>query len=727
MHDLIITLITRIQHMIKYYKYLFITYCFLYFSSISIAQQVRIQDPKNTLKLYSADIKEAVISIKPQGLFVEFGIYITYAVPNELGLSTKDTFEIQHFFQLPEKAIVNDSWLWVNKEIMQANVLDRWSAFNIYEGIVNRRRDPSVLYKNFGNNYEFRVFPLAAGKNFRKVKISVLIPSVWKDGKLAADLPLSILRGANRNADLRLIAYETQEWKNPFLSGSSTFRQEKDSLLGPIYSAQISSADLKSQQEISVVYSGEKSNGIYFSHSLDKNNTDQGFYQLAVRPKDLLPISVIKPRKVLILLDHDETNSLVSAQAILQNLRSYLLNNFDARDSFNIFFNKLNIKRISQDWIPADSINIANAIGQLSLGSVSLLRTGLYESYDFLRGHEGGTLLVFSADQTINNQIVAQKFKDELFAEYLTLPPTYVVDYSNFSTTVTWNQGTYYYGNELFYLILTSNTFGNHIHVQKYPENYSLNRATGEILNQMDNNQIGDKQIELHLKPKTGICFERFELFPDQLNNSKTLFQCGRFKGNLPFQLEVTVISKSNVEERSINLPMNTYNLNNEKFSQIHAGLKVMDLDSRSALSNIQINNIIEISKQNRVLSKYTAFLALEPGMQIPCTNCVDETKTGGNVADNDIVADSVKVIIFPNPFSDRVTIDISGHNINESKGDFEIYNAQGLLVKKFDDVNFSDDKVRLEWDGSLQPAGLYILRIKSADFEIKRKLHKIE
>ena len=47
---------------------------------------------------------------------------------------------------------------------MKADILERSTAFNIYEGIVNRRKDPSVLYKNQEDAYEFRIFPLPGQK-----------------------------------------------------------------------------------------------------------------------------------------------------------------------------------------------------------------------------------------------------------------------------------------------------------------------------------------------------------------------------------------------------------------------------------------------------------------------------------------------------------------------------------------------------------------------------------
>ena len=708
-----------------HFYFLFFTSCLFVFSTLS-AQQMRIQDPKNTWRIYSADIKEALISIKPHGLFIEYGIYLSYSAPDDFGLTPKDTFEVQHYFQLPEKAIVNDSWLWVNDNIMQAKVLDRWSAFNIYEGIVNRRRDPSILYKNTETNYEFRIFPLAGGKNIRKVKISFLVPADWKDGRLSSDLPLSMFNGAGKVPDLKLIAYENSEWNSPSLSISPGFQQEADSLLGPIKTAVIKSSDLKSQSAISIVYHGAQKGGIYFSHYADKNKTDEGIYQLAVNPKALLPANSKKPRKILILIDHDESSSLATSEELLRGIKMNLLSNLEPGDSFNIFYNKLTIKKISQDWLPADSASINYSLSQITPGSTSSLKAGLSASYEFLNRHPGGSLLVFSADQSLSNQAVGQKFKDELVREYKYLAPTFVVDYANFSTTLTWYNGTYYYGNELFYLILTTNTLGNQIHILKYPENLSLQKAITEMLYSIDNNQFGDKSIELTLKPLNGACFDRIEYNSSAENPSKPILQCGRYKGSLPIQLETTVVANGEIHFNSLILPVYTANVSNEKFIQILAGLKINDQEARGTLSNTQITNLISFSKQNRVLSRYTAFLALEPGMQEICTSCINETKTGGTVSIDGTRKDSLEVTVFPNPFTTSVTFEIEASGLSNDI-ELSIYNAQGQAIVHFENPPISDNKIRLNWDGGQFPAGFYYFNVQTGTKQLVRKVIKME
>jgi len=92
---------------------------------------------------------------------------------------------------LPENAIVDDSWLWIGKDIIKAKLMDKWTATGIYEGIVKRRKDPSILMKQSATQYELRVFPLV-GNQTRKVKITYLMPITWSKINVAASLPTEV-------------------------------------------------------------------------------------------------------------------------------------------------------------------------------------------------------------------------------------------------------------------------------------------------------------------------------------------------------------------------------------------------------------------------------------------------------------------------------------------------------------------------------------------------------
>jgi len=159
-----------------------------------------VSDPKNWWKYGRGQIQESTITLTPKGIYTEVGMYFTFSTKATAYTSPQDTLEVVYKFDLPEGSIVIDSWLWVNDVIVKADIIDRWTARSIYEGIVKRRQDPSILMKNGSNNYELRVFPMA-GNQTRKVKITFLLLNKWNpDGSSYINLPLSLLNaGLNGN------------------------------------------------------------------------------------------------------------------------------------------------------------------------------------------------------------------------------------------------------------------------------------------------------------------------------------------------------------------------------------------------------------------------------------------------------------------------------------------------------------------------------------------------
>lgn len=80
--------------------------------------------------------------------------------------------EILHKFELPEQAVVNDLWLWIDDFISKAIIIQRWRAQEIYDSITSFKRDPAFL-KIVDNQYDLCIYPLTSGE-FRKIKINTL-------------------------------------------------------------------------------------------------------------------------------------------------------------------------------------------------------------------------------------------------------------------------------------------------------------------------------------------------------------------------------------------------------------------------------------------------------------------------------------------------------------------------------------------------------------------------
>lgn len=126
--------------------------------------KLTVSDPRNSWNLQTGTIEEASLSVKPRGLYLEYGLYLTFSARGTNWYNSSDSLEIVLNFDLPANSMIIDSWLWIGDEISKAMILDKWTASSIYENIVKRRKDPSILTKMSDLQYELRIFPMAGNE-----------------------------------------------------------------------------------------------------------------------------------------------------------------------------------------------------------------------------------------------------------------------------------------------------------------------------------------------------------------------------------------------------------------------------------------------------------------------------------------------------------------------------------------------------------------------------------
>ncbi|HXH19712.1 MAG TPA: hypothetical protein VNJ07_11585, partial [Chitinophagales bacterium] len=74
-----------------------------------------VLDPQARWYTGNATIDEASLTIKPAGIYFEYGLHLTISAKGtQFEGSATLPLEIVMNFCLPERAIIHDSWLWVN-------------------------------------------------------------------------------------------------------------------------------------------------------------------------------------------------------------------------------------------------------------------------------------------------------------------------------------------------------------------------------------------------------------------------------------------------------------------------------------------------------------------------------------------------------------------------------------------------------------------------------------
>jgi hypothetical protein len=704
---------------------LLFTAVIFFFLTVNGHNQLRVGDPRNSWQTYQGTIEEASLTVSPKGLFMEYGLYLTFSSRGTEWTNQKDTLEVTLNFDLPENAMITDSWLWFGKDTIKAVILDRWTASSIYESIVQRRRDPSILFKQSANQYELRIFPMA-GNETRKVKITYLLPVSWNKYNISTSLPFPILKTSLTLPEkFSVTILDDANWKNPQIPGdeSLVFKSETYEN-GDIYKT-VEIPYSKYSNNLKIGFDTPLKNGFYFSKY---KSGDEGFYQLALSPSAFLKSSDAK--KVAVLVDYDASNTNLKSREILSMLKEEMQNNLNPADSFNLILSNLNIVRHSDKWVQATHQNIESAfhIHSDQLSSYSNLAALLANGINFVKdnGNNASILLISNSNQ-FSDYKVANKLIDDLTGLMTDKTPVHIADYQSL------NYGYYYinkryFGNEYFYSNLAKLTGGTYQNLQNSKTEPDI---IGWALKYM---QGSINSFDLHTTLKNGFCYSRYNLNKDEnvAYINEMILQVGKFKGTLPFEINFSGEYNHEIFSERIEIDENAAAENDSVVQKIWAGAFIKNME-KDYTSNDIVGEIIQESIKNRILSLYTSFLCLEDTSRW-CLTCLpnqfkndmDNVLTSSNNFGE--ISDTVSV--YPNPFRENISIEIQ---LTESSAlqDLSVYDLKGSLIYKFDkNILNAGNKKTISWNGQSQngeklKAGIYLLVFRTAKTSKTIKLVK--
>jgi hypothetical protein len=103
--------------------------------------------------------------------------------------------EVAVSFRAPTSGVIVRMGLWVDDRLIDAEVVERRRAASVYEGIVQRSRDPALLERDPSRALKLRVFPVPAHGS-RRVVVGYVQPLERRDGRYDLDLGLQLAQGA---------------------------------------------------------------------------------------------------------------------------------------------------------------------------------------------------------------------------------------------------------------------------------------------------------------------------------------------------------------------------------------------------------------------------------------------------------------------------------------------------------------------------------------------------
>jgi len=224
--------------------------------------------------------------------------------------------------------------------------------------------------------------------------------------------------------------------------------------------------------------------------------------------------------------------------------------------------------------------------------------------------------------------------------------------------------------------------------------------------------------FDLHTSLKNGFCHSRYTM-PDRGNTAyvdEAILQVGKFKGEFPFLIEISGEYNNKIFSNILEVekPVSTTDTISET---IWTGQYIKKLESGTQ-SNDVINEIVFSSLNMRVLSKYTSFLCVEDTNMI-CNNCASQTPEITNISE--AITDQDPIIVYPNPFIEKLSIEITCSNPEEVSS-LSIVDVTGSLIHEFSANEFRKGKNLISWNGISSngvrvKAGVYLLVFKTAGY----------
>ncbi len=621
--------------------------------------------------------------VRRQGIYFEHNIYIDFAYDfNSWFFKNYDELELSWSFSMPENVIMHQLYYWQGDSVFQADVMDRWTAEQMFNEKSSPFREPALLTMSRPSyhgevTFQLRLFPIVRGKT-QRIMIKYLVPAVATSGKLRTWLPVSQLTTPE--------GYGTKQLEVIYRNNSSL--QDPPHLIGHQdveFQQHGSDNAWKMQQTISygefleLVVPSPITGDTYLT---TYSSNDSTFYELAVYPPPMQETD--ESRKMLILIDYNTLNTAgVSSDLLLTSLKETLLRSFTEKDSIAILAGFDRLVQPHDGYLACTDDNLDRLMTVL-FGETFL---PLNLSQDLL-----SSAARFRNDLVGIEQQAAEYANDiiDIFPDSTTI---HMIDLENKRSLVSREDYGYVTQNFFVFYQITQQTKGNLFFLRFHP----LKTALSAIFFEKNAHY---EQVEIQTHMASGYTFDRadFSLFQGYYPLDFPKIQTGRLDGEFP--MTVTIIGKNDnqMNTKEIVIRENDVVPGSKAIATAIHGRNLQEL-AREPQSNWLISEMVDQSIKNRVMTAYSAFIVpvLKDANHIP--NFVDETQTS---VESIIQPDSLILLAAPNPFNPTTTIKARvPQQLTGEKLTVRIFNCLGQQIRLFEKANVDAGLHEFHWDAT--------------------------
>jgi len=667
-----------------------------------------------------------------RGAYIEHNLYLSVSYDfNSWFFKNYNELEFQWKFSLPEEAIVHDLKFWYKDSLIQARIMDRWTAELLFSEVSSRFREPAILTRggadaNGNVPYEMRVFPIVRGKS-QKFFLQYLVPARPTGGHLRTWLPLPQITGSPRGADsLEIdVHYDPVANDPPYLIGVSGVTFEAD----PADSVYRAVLRTYAHQFIELVLSSPVTGDFFMTTFTDSSNQ---YYQLAVLPPEMP--TKRKPRNWLVLIDYSVTNTTgMTGDLLFTSLKESMMQALSAQDSVNMIVAYADIVQASDHWLAATSSN---------LDSIFTRCTGR----SFLHFNSSQELFAagtqFLQHQTTPGEVVwvtnridlptttsgGQAYAKEIESHFPAGTKFHILDLDNVSRLRYTEDYGYMVETFPFLSALARDTGGNLFFLRFH----SLKNIFDALFFEKVSHY---QEVEVQVRFQNGYSYNKqlFSLFRGYYPLNFPVIQTGRFEGTFPADVMVIGRTADTLALRTFQIQASDVIHGSPQIAIAWYGHHLQELAHKSQ-SSWMVNNMIDLSVHSRVLTAYTAFLVPNPEAEDyykqlqQAQNDNDKyNRPGTGVAGNGRLPDHLFLLqTYPNPFNPATTLKIQVPlKLRHEQVVLRIFNVLGQQVRQWRLSVPQSGTIELVWNatdtrGHQLPSGTYFVVVRVQD-QIKR------
>ena len=307
------------------------------------------------------------------------------------------------------------------------------------------------------------------------------------------------------------------------------------------------------------------------------------------------------------------------------------------------------------------------------------------------------------------------KFKTINLLDGTTFQPPYITE-----------NGVDYYGSGYLLKKIADQTAGLHFETHLFNWDFiaaALNPNSVAPIENLDFGVIVDNG--------SGTTIEQREVNPNWNDGNKPVFIIGSTTGEESFEFQISAKIKGidSTFSQQKNLPILP---GSERSGEIlPAMLALENLNDLFAQSGYDTAAIVKLAIRYNLLCDYTALIALEPNDTLHfMRNPFDESGLYTRLDVIETENDSLEFDVFPNPFNERVSINM---NIPDPAAlELVIFNLRGQIVKKIVSSEVIVGRRTFIWDSSdgfdnHVSSGLYFVRAKIRSIKMNKETIRIK